>query len=127
MAEINDRDEYTDELEAKVRTLERELNEAKKETERLFDLVRYQRAELHQENLISDDEYVALLADSESKKRLETYDDMRQQLTTAKDLIEKLVGALRGYPHEDIYTTCDCMTCKALQLAHEQGYGKDKE
>jgi hypothetical protein len=52
--------------------------------ERLFDLVRYKRSELHTDGLISDDEYAWLVqADGHSKesvKRLETYDEQAKRI-----------------------------------------------
>lgn len=51
------------------------------ETERLYDLVRYQRAELHEAGLITDEEYGAMMSDKgASRKRLETYDNLRTAL-----------------------------------------------
>jgi len=60
----------------RIEQLERELAEANKQLERYHDLVRYQRAELHQADLISDEEYGKLLSDSKSVARLENYDDV---------------------------------------------------
>lgn len=48
--------------------------------ERLFDLVRSQRIELHTEGLITDEEYVMLASDSASVQRLEDYDVLRAKL-----------------------------------------------
>jgi transposase len=47
---------------------------------RLFDLVRYSRAELHESGLITDEEYVMLASDSASVERLEDYDKLRAKL-----------------------------------------------
>lgn len=49
--------------------------------ERLLDLVRYQRSELHAANLISDEEYVWLVEQgSASARRLESYDEIREKM-----------------------------------------------
>lgn len=45
---------------------------------RLFDLVRYMRSELHEDELITDEEYALLLDDSKSVNRLHTYDQARE-------------------------------------------------
>lgn len=60
---------------------------------RLFDLVRYSRATLHQDNLITDEEYAWLCAEADiakgpgspSRQRLEDYDDLRAELTRIKE------------------------------------------
>ncbi len=61
-------------------------------SERLFDLVRYMRAELHEADLISDEEYFWLCSESPmanspkggspSRERLEEYDEMRERIET---------------------------------------------
>lgn len=54
---------------------------------RLMDLVRHQRHELHEEGLISDEEFAALVADSDGGKRvarLESYDEVKAQLLEAR-------------------------------------------
>jgi hypothetical protein len=51
------------------------------ENERLRDLVRYCRHQLHEENLITDEEFAALVeVGSESARRLENYDAMLAQI-----------------------------------------------
>lgn len=54
---------------------------------RLWDLVRYQRMELHDAELISDQEYADLASDHGSVKRLETYESLRRDLASAKALL----------------------------------------
>ncbi len=54
------------------------------ELQRMTDLVRYQRAELHEANLITDDEYAQLCSIDGSRVRLETYDDLRDELAEVK-------------------------------------------
>ncbi len=52
------------------------------EKQRLFDLVRHQRGELHDAGLISNQEYLELAASGDSKKsvaRLETYDELKAE------------------------------------------------
>jgi hypothetical protein len=43
------------------------------DTQRLWDLVRYQRFELHMAGLITDEEFAELAADTTSVARLEYY------------------------------------------------------
>lgn len=69
---------------------------------RLFDLVRYMRAELHEENLISDEEYAWLCAEasmanspkggSPSPRRLEDYDGIKQELEATKRKLKAVEG-----------------------------------
>lgn len=57
------------------------------EVQRLMDLVRHQRAELLRDGLISMDEFAALVSDSENGQRvarLETYDELRAELSVLK-------------------------------------------
>lgn len=70
---------------------------------RLFDLVRYMRAELHEDELITDEEYGWLCAGSPmatspkggspSRERLEDYDELRKQNAQLRaeldDLLER--------------------------------------
>lgn len=46
---------------------------------RIYDLVRFMRHELHQEGLITDEEYAELAGDSGSVKRLDDYDIVIQK------------------------------------------------
>lgn len=49
--------------------------------QRLLDLVRYSRAELHEDGLISDQEYADLVeVGSISARRLEDYDEIKQSI-----------------------------------------------
>lgn len=59
-----------------------ESREALRETwiQRLWDMARFCRRALHDAHLISDDEFLALLQDSTSRTRLETYDQMRVKI-----------------------------------------------
>ena len=54
-------------------------NEAENERQRLWDLVRHQRAELFTEALISQKEYAALAFDHDAVGRLHSYDDLREE------------------------------------------------
>jgi hypothetical protein len=66
--------------------------------ERLFDLVRYMRAELHEKNLITDDEYAWLCLESPlsdySVKRLQDYDAATARASAAEQLADELAEAL---------------------------------
>jgi hypothetical protein len=55
------------------------MSELHAEVERLFDLVRYVRGELHQADLITDEEYAELAKYQGSVKRLETYDSITKE------------------------------------------------
>lgn len=74
---------------------------------RLFDLVRFMRSELHEQDLIDTDEYAWLCQHefpedkgkpgSPSPRRLEDYDDMRQRLAAADEMAVSLGELLYGY------------------------------
>lgn len=51
-----------------------EMKARAEKNQRLWDLVRYQRSELHTVGLITDDEYAELAQDHPAVKRLEDYD-----------------------------------------------------
>lgn len=74
---------------------------------RLRDLVRYARAELHQSDLITDQEYADLcigtnadrkFSGSPSPRRLEDYDDMRKELACLRSQLTLAEGA--AHRHE---------------------------
>jgi len=68
------------------------------ENQRLFDLVRGGRQYLHNEDLITDKEFVALVMDDGSGQRverLETYDELRAELATRDKRIAELEEGLR--------------------------------
>lgn len=71
------------------------MNAASLTEERLRDLVRYARCHLHEEDLISDQEYAALCVDSgpERVARLETYDAMRAQIKRLTIIAAKVLDA----------------------------------
>ena len=62
--------------------------------ERYHDLVRYQRAELHEAELISDKEYAELLSDSKSVDRLHGYDELRERADRLQAEVERLENRL---------------------------------
>lgn len=68
-----------------------------KTNKRLFDLVRYQRSELLEAGLITEDEYLYILSDaplakgggSPSPRRLEDYDQVKASYMEALELCER--------------------------------------
>lgn len=70
------------------------LHESRGEVERLTDLVRYQRAELHHEGLISDAEYADLVKVKGSPARLEGYDAMRAEVERLRENVESAMTHL---------------------------------
>ncbi len=104
---------------------------------RLFDLVRFMRSELHQAELITDEEYMALCAGpmalshrggSPSRQRLEDYDELAVKLTTLQAKLDGAKGALDKAPHHPpcrwffakmdngrvVHPECTCWKSKAL-------------
>lgn len=64
---------------------------------RLIDLVRYCRAVLHEDGLITDEEYAELVkVGSESARRLETYDELRNKIDLMEKLIKNVQPATNG-------------------------------
>jgi hypothetical protein len=59
-----------------------------RDVQRLFDLVRFCRAELLKEGLITEDEYAELLSESGSVDRLQKYDRMQKRI---KELESELI------------------------------------
>jgi hypothetical protein len=83
-------------------------------SERLFDLVRYMRAGLHEADLISDEEYFWLCAEapmanspkggSPSRERLEEYDEMRERIQSLRtEAVER--GFAEWVPDKEGNTT----------------------
>jgi hypothetical protein len=73
--------------------LEETMNDA-----RLFDLVRYQRGELFEADLITEEEYSWLLSESPlakgsgspSPRRLESYDQVRAKITPLETALKEI-------------------------------------
>jgi predicted nuclease with TOPRIM domain len=60
---------------------------------RLFDLVRFQRHQLHDEGLITNEEYSALVSGAPGAvSRLESYDEIRSRLDQAKEDVTTLLA-----------------------------------
>lgn len=112
--------EIYDALLAHTRELEAALKEAVQREERLTDLVRHQRHELHDADLISDDEFAALLADSDGGKRvarLEGYDAIRRELAASPSLW--LQRALEAVQEERLSRHEDCITMSTEERRKE--------
>jgi hypothetical protein len=87
---------------------------------RLFDLVRYSRAELHHEGLITDEEYAWLCANapmatsakggSPSRERIEDYDEIRAtvaRLEAEKRGLEEAIGNMKPLLNRYHYATLE--------------------
>lgn len=87
------------EIAEKYRLTAGTLHDVAAEAQRLRDLVRHQRSELHDEGLIDDAEYAALASDHGAVARLHGYDHLRSSLTTAEERcrgLERELMAERG-------------------------------
>ena len=100
--------------------LKAELAKAQASEDRLFDLVRYQRAELHQEGLVSDEEYASLCTGGSigngawPVRRLEGYDSIKADLAKAQELLREVMS-WHSDAHSSDYNGCDqdkCMWCE---------------
>lgn len=75
--------------------LVRELKERAAKNQRMFDLVRYMRGSLHEEGLLSDQEYSDICEwGADAARRLETYDVMRKRAGEAEEFRQKLSALL---------------------------------
>ena len=63
--------------------------------QREHDLVRYQRQELYQAHLITEDEYADLAKDHAAVRRLEDYDVLRAKLIASEAENRRLTDALK--------------------------------
>lgn len=68
-----------------------ERQERGKLHQRLFDLLRHQRGELHTVNLISNDEFAELAKDHPAVDRLESYDAARERIAQLEALLQEKV------------------------------------
>jgi hypothetical protein len=74
-----------------------------KDHQRLIDLVRYMRAELHQKDLISDDEYTELLGVTGSPDRLRGYDILKASGDRIAKELKMLADSMDGLLTSGIY------------------------
>lgn len=80
----------------------REENERLKSSrQRLFDLVRHCRIELHDEGLITDEEYAILVDDPDSLSRLHGYDSLAEELARLRDERAVHVGEIENLYKEN--------------------------
>ena len=70
------------------------------ETQRLWDLCRSQRFELHNADLISNEEYANLAFDHGAVSRLETYDEMNVRLKKVNKVAELVKRTLEKFISE---------------------------
>lgn len=76
---------------ANVSALIAERDQLVAANERLSDLARYCRHQLHDERLITDDEFASIVAQGpESARRLEGYDSLRAEVERQAQEIERL-------------------------------------
>lgn len=67
------------------------MNNAKlTDTQRMWDLLRYQRHDLFVDDLITEEEFTQLAMDHPAVARLESYDALRQQLTRLRDALKEV-------------------------------------
>jgi hypothetical protein len=94
--------------------LQAALKEVLKLHPRIADLIRQQRAELHEADLITDDEYADLCGIAGAVDRLETYDDLRSKLQAALERAERAEEALAHFACfvcNDANTPLYCLNC----------------
>jgi hypothetical protein len=73
------------------------------DSQRLWDLVRYMRSELHVAELITDNEYAALAQDHAAVARLEARDAQRQ----------RKIDDLGGYPERCVHGRDIKFSCRS--------------
>lgn len=107
----------------------------RRDIQRLFDLVRYCRKELHEAGLISDEEYVTLCSSQGSVERLEKYDRMIEERQQNRDTIGDLKKAYKRFRNLKLrkalkyYGLYGCVSCaeqyKHIQVkCHQEWHGK---
>jgi len=102
--------------------LKAELAKAQASEDRLFDLVRYQRAELHQEGLVSDEEYASLCTGGSigngawPVRRLEGYDSIKADLAKAQELLREVMTGHSDTESPD-YIFCNEDKCNWCERA----------
>jgi len=95
---------------------------------RLFDLVRYMRSELHEAELITEQEYGWLCAEapmakgqgSPSPRRLEDYDEIRARMKRMESALKSIAAHDGpGFPHG----TCAKIAAEGLESENDQREG----
>jgi hypothetical protein len=106
-------DEFLAHLPAEAEALQTALKAAQDEQQRAMDLVRYASSYLHEEKLISDDEFATLVADSENGQRvtwLEGYDRLMENQEALKAKLQTADGLLVRYRNNtmdgDVHEDC---------------------
>src|SRR4051812_38946345 len=79
------------------------LDAQAKQHQREHDLVRQQRAELHEADLITTEEYAALAGERGAVERLESYDEVIAKLRQAESKAKRFETAL-----EKVKDSCTC-------------------
>jgi uncharacterized small protein (DUF1192 family) len=86
----------------KIQRLRSERAQIDGQLERAFDLLRYCRDTLHQQELISDDEFASLVArGSVCARRLETYDEHEARIKALSAEVERLQKTVGAYCMQD--------------------------
>lgn len=81
---VGSMDDFAD-MAKQLAALREENERLKSSRQRLFDLVRHCRIELHDEGLITDEEYAILADDPDSLSRLHGYDSLAEELARLRD------------------------------------------
>lgn len=110
--------------ERKARAIAKELAVETFPHQRLWDLVRYCRSTLHQDNLVTDEEYVMLAEDHPAVERLEDYDELHARV---KNLETKL-NSLTEHPcgSDEPVTCCRCGQVRAAKNTFMPDIGRDE-
>lgn len=96
--------------------------------QRSHDLIKHVRAILHEDSLISDEEYVHLCDDNEAVKRLVSYDDLRTQLQDITDQFfarsQELAGLDKDYGVLEQQYSDTCVQLAQLKQERDELVGE---
>lgn len=97
--------------EHRVSALCTERDGLKGRLERAMDLVRYKRAELHDDELITNEEYSDLLQIPGAVARLESYDVMREKVNALEQRVSGAKVCSHIYTRVALTSTTTCPAC----------------
>jgi hypothetical protein len=92
--------------------------------QQIHDLVRFMRTELHQEGLITDEEYVALAGDNSATQRLEDYDRVVQRAKEAA-ASKRPSGLVHALISEIIQLNCELVDWKREFLMYRNAWMRE--
>ncbi len=100
-------------------TRDKQIADLTATNQRLADLVRYKRHDLHNEDLISNEEYAEIVANQGAVNRLEGYDTAKAKFKAERD---QLITSLQRAEKEVERLTADLFGTAAVATRHADQY-----